>query len=210
MRIGLDFDNTIVCYDDAFHREAHREGLIEPEFPRSKRQIRDHLRATGREDDWTELQGRLYGERIASASPFPGVQSFLAACREDGVEVFIVSHKTRLPFRGPQVDLHEAAISWLKQQRIAGASDAPLTLSDCWFEETREKKFKRISSLGCTHFVDDLPEFLLDPAFPNGVERYLFAPGDDVPDVPCASVRSWIELTQLLFPAVSGCTDLPR
>ena len=59
MLIGLDFDNTIVRYDRLFHRLRRERGLIPDHLPVSKRAIRDHLRASGREEEWTELQGVL-------------------------------------------------------------------------------------------------------------------------------------------------------
>src|SRR4029079_9696971 len=61
MLIGLDFDNTIVRYDRLFHRLARKRGLIPDGIPVSKQAVRDHLRANGREADWTELQGMAYG-----------------------------------------------------------------------------------------------------------------------------------------------------
>ena len=50
-RIGIDFDNTIVCYDDVFHEVAREQGLIPNDLPANKGAVRDHLRAIGREDD---------------------------------------------------------------------------------------------------------------------------------------------------------------
>jgi hypothetical protein len=35
-----------------------------------------------------------------------------------------------------------------------------------FLEPTKADKLTRIATLGCTHFIDDLPEFLSDPGFP--------------------------------------------
>ena len=43
-KIGIDFDNTIVFYDDLFHKIATEEKLIPSNFPTSKVLIRDYLR----------------------------------------------------------------------------------------------------------------------------------------------------------------------
>ena len=43
MRIGVDFDNTIVCYDTLFHRLAVEEGLIPPDIPPRKEIGRAHV-----------------------------------------------------------------------------------------------------------------------------------------------------------------------
>jgi len=69
MIIGIDFDNTIVCYDRLFHKLALKRGLIPKSCPRVKEKIRDFLRKSGKEGDWTELQGRAYGPDILKAKP---------------------------------------------------------------------------------------------------------------------------------------------
>ena len=55
MRIGIDFDNTIACYDGVFHAAALERGLIPSELGRDKNSVRDHLNGAGRNDDFTEL-----------------------------------------------------------------------------------------------------------------------------------------------------------
>ena len=64
MRIGIDFDNTIVCYDDVFHKAASLQGLIPEGLPSSKNSVRDYLRKIGKEENWTRLQGTVYGSRM--------------------------------------------------------------------------------------------------------------------------------------------------
>ena len=41
MRIGLDFDNTIVTYDSLFHKVATEQGLVPASLPVSKLAVRD-------------------------------------------------------------------------------------------------------------------------------------------------------------------------
>ena len=64
MRIGIDFDNTIACYDGVFHAAALERGLIPADLGRDKNSVRDHLNGAGRKDDFTELQGYVYGARM--------------------------------------------------------------------------------------------------------------------------------------------------
>lgn len=174
--IGIDFDNTIVCYDDVFARVAVDLGLVPPGAATSKTAIRDHLRAAGQEDRWTELQGTIYGPRMPDAPPFPGVLEFFHACRAAGVPVAIVSHRTRFPYLGERHDLHAAARGWLVRQGFHSAAGIGLPEDRVFFEETKEAKLARIAALGCTHFIDDLPELLAHPLFPANVRRILFDP----------------------------------
>src|SRR6266513_186637 len=112
LRIGVDFDNTIVCYDDVFYLIALAEKLIPVELRPDKIAIRNHLRAIGQEDRWTAMQGLVYGERMAEAQPFPGVREFFSACAAKSVNVAIISHRTRQPIVGDPCDLHAAAFRW--------------------------------------------------------------------------------------------------
>jgi hypothetical protein len=198
--VGIDFDNTIVCYDDVFSRAALDEGLIPPGFPGGKGSVRDFLREGGREDDWTRLQGRVYGVEIREAPVFPGALEFAASCHARGVDVRIISHKTRHPVLGEPHDLHQAAQAWLEARGFYDGARTGLSRARVHFELTKGAKLARIGQSGCTHFVDDLPEFLLEPGFPAGVQRILFDPGADHP-VPTGlqRARSWSEVGQLVL-----------
>lgn len=203
--LGIDFDNTIVCYDALFHALALERGLIPRDLPATKAQVRDFLRAAGREEEWTRLQGIAYGPRIGDAAPFAGVIDFLRECRARAVPVRIISHKTRAPFLGEPHDLHEAARHWLRRYGVIDAPAAPLRAADVCLELTKQAKLARIAAVGCTHFVDDLPEFLTDPAFPAGVVRYLWDPSGDA-DLPTGVIRlrAWSALASELAREVAA------
>src|SRR5262249_32927807 len=109
MIVGVDFDNTIVCYDNLFHSAARERNLIPSDIPRNKTAIRDFLRKNGQEDQWTELQGYVYGDGMRDAEAFHGVAAFFTECKAAGIVTYIISHKTRYPFLGPKYDLHESS-----------------------------------------------------------------------------------------------------
>jgi len=195
--VGIDFDNTIVCFDTLFYRAAVEQSLIPVDLPTSKTAIRDHLRKAGREPAWTELQGYVYGVKIREANPFPGVLEFFIRCRERGWKAVVVSHKTRHPFLGPKYDLHEAARLWLQDH---GFGDAGLTPERIFLETAKEDKLHRIGTEGCRWFVDDLPEFLAEPAFPATATPVLFDPNDEYPDHRGPHrLQSWAEIGSLIL-----------
>ena len=199
VRIGVDFDNTVVCYDGVFRTVGVSSGILRADAPATKGAIRDSLREAGREDDWTRLQGEVYGPGMARATAFSGALEFFERCRREGVDVAIVSHRTRHPYLGERRDLHEAARDWCGQVGLA----ALLPADRIFFEETKQAKLTRIAALGFTHFVDDLPEFLAEPDFPDDTQRILFDPHGS----PAArslppgvwSVRSWAQLEAALL-----------
>ena len=143
--IGVDFDNTIVCYDALFHKVCRERDLIPPDVPVNKSDVRNFLRRIGREDAWTEMQGCVYGARMAEAQPFPGVKEFLRDCRSSGHQVNIISHKTRFPFRGEQHDLHRAALAWLEQESFFAGDGVGLSRDNVFFELTKAAKLDRIA-----------------------------------------------------------------
>jgi hypothetical protein len=198
MRIGIDFDNTIACYRTAFHRAAAARRLVPAEPVLSKNQVRDHLRRLGREDDWTELQGHVYGPGLADVEVFPGLVSCLKRLLASGATVFIISHKTRTPYRGPAFDLHAAARAWLEHQGFLALGGIGLPRENVFFELTLRDKLRRIATQGCTHFVDDLVELLSEPEFPDGTERILFDPEEAHVGGPFRRVGSWAELESWL------------
>lgn len=195
MIVGLDFDNTIVCYDGVFFAAAVEQGLL-PDGPAlTKEALRNLLREQGREDDWTRLQGFVYGPRMSLAKPYPGAKEFLARRKKDGVPVSIISHRTRTPYLGPKYDLFEAARGWLEAN---GFYDL-LPKERMHFEETKQAKLARIGSEGCTHFLDDLPEFLAEPAFPAAAKRILFDPARrHSAETRFGRVSAWDELEAAL------------
>lgn len=191
MRIGIDFDNTIACYDGVFYQAALERELIPASLSSSKSHVRDYLRKMGREDEWTKLQGYIYGDRMDLANPYPGVSSFFHHCQASGVETVIVSHKTKHPYLGPKYDLHQAAKSWLETQDFAP--------DRAFFELTLQEKLGRIGELHCDYFIDDLPELLAEKTFPSHVKKVLFDPTDSHPDTTgIMRVTSWRQILEVL------------
>ena len=194
MIVGIDFDNTIVCYDRAFHRAACEQGLIPLDIPATKEQVRDYLRNIGQEDEWTKLQGYVYGARMDTVVAFAGVVSCLRSFREQGIEVYIISHKTLYPFLGIPYNLHEAALNWLDTSGFL--DEAGLDIHHVFFELTKEEKLARIGAMGCSHFIDDLPEILYAEGFPESTVRMLFAPGSPGENQGVLTFTSWEEIAE--------------
>lgn len=200
MRIGLDFDNTIVCYDELFRRVALEQGVVPGETPASKLAVRDYLRRSGKEDVWTEMQGYVYGARMTEAKAYPGVLDVLKQLNADGHMLCIVSHKTRYPFLGPQYDLHAAARAWIAAN-LQFSPDQLINDGSIYFELTKADKLARIAILDCDLFIDDLPEILLAEQFPASTQRLLFDPeglSDGAMPEFISCIQSWYELPEWL------------
>ncbi|MDB5799570.1 MAG: haloacid dehalogenase-like hydrolase [Rhodocyclales bacterium] len=200
MRIGLDFDNTIVSYDALFHKVALEQNAIPPDTPVNKVAVRDSLRRIGEEEVWTAMQGYVYGARMDEAQAYDGVIAFMRAAKVAGHELFIVSHKTRHPFLGPQYDLHAAARGWI-DAHLCWDGVALLPAENLFFELTKQEKLARIDACGCDVFVDDLPEILVAEGFPEKVARLLFDPENHHAETASSGLRvfgNWQQLSEFL------------
>lgn len=196
MRIGIDFDNTIACYDGVFHAAALERGLIPADLGRDKNSVRDHLNGSGRKDDFTELQGYVYGARMDLVSPYPGFAEFVTAARAAGHDLFIVSHKTKHPILGPKHDMHAAARGFLTDRGLMGSAPGQIAPDRVFFELTKDEKVARAQALECELFVDDLPEILAMTGFPGGMRKVLFDPENQFATraVPYERRASWAEI----------------
>ena len=172
--LGLDFDNTLVRYDKLFHQLALEKSLIEESLPADKTAIRNYLRSQGQDEQFTLLQGEVYGLRILDAEPAEGMLNALGELHQRGIPMVLVSHKTQTPYKGPSYDLHQAAWSWLEKQGFFAPDGLGWSRDQVFFEESKQAKVARIEALCCTHYVDDLPEIL--EMIPNNIQAILYDP----------------------------------
>lgn len=202
--VGLDFDNTLACYDEVFPEVAADLGLVAGSWHGTKQQLRDLVRnLPNGEEMWQRIQGRVYGRYMHRAVLFPGAAEFLLRCRTRGIKVSIVSHKTLFGHFDPdKIPLRDAAIRWMDQNGFFSSAQFDLRREDVCFADTREEKLQQIRDRGCEIFVDDLVEVLAEPEFPGDVKKILYSPGAQqkvAPDIQtCAS---WKEIGQELFEA---------
>ncbi len=175
--VGIDFDNTLVSYDALIRRIAVERGLIAESADSGKKAVRDQIRLLpGGEIEWQKVQGLIYGPRMPEAQLMPGAEAFIRECRARRWPLYIVSHKTEFAgYDETKTNLRDAARAWMRAQGFFDAAGFGFEADQVFFEATRDAKIERIRALGCTHFIDDLEEVFLEPSFPAGVQRFLFA-----------------------------------
>jgi hypothetical protein len=196
IHLGLDFDNTLICYDQLFKEIALERGLISHEIKANKNVIRDFLRQMDREDDWTRLQGEVYGKHILRAIPYSGMKQSLEFLANLNIPLTIVSHKTKKPFLGESWDLHAAASSWLNKFGMHSSLGPNISREQTFFECTKQAKCSRIISAGCTHYIDDLPEIL--DMLPDTIIKIHFSPDGQLSNNKWLIMHSWSQLPMLL------------
>ena len=193
MIIGIDFDNTIACHDKSFRKVALNEGLSIDNGKKPKQVVKDFF--LGKENgnlEWTRIQGKIYGSDISSAELFDGFLPFLKEANSLGHKMFVISHRTRFPAWGEEIDLHKAALQWLSEKGVL-APDS-LSLKNCFFEISLEKKIERIERENCSIFIDDLEQILEHSGFPKKTQKVLF----DKKHSTLPSVMNWDEALKFL------------
>jgi hypothetical protein len=200
LRIGIDFDNTIIAYDDVFCAMAKSHGLIDAGFSGRKQAVRDAIRLLpDGEHAWQRLQGQVYGKGIGGATMAPGFTAFLRRCRREECAVAVVSHKTEYGHFDPEhVNLRQAALDWMAAQGLF-AGDHAIGPGSVYFEGTQAEKLRRIVALHLTHFIDDLEEVLTNPDFPPSVKRILFADGDGKGATSYVICPTWRDIEEEIF-----------
>ena len=178
LRIGIDFDNTMACYDQAFAEVAALMGFQSGHEVATKVIVKQIIQnSPGGDLLWQRLQGQVYGRHMLLAKVFAGVHEFICLAKMRGHEVFVVSHKTEFGhFDEEQVSLRGQAVLWLEKNKFFNANQLYLKKENVFFESTREDKIQRIHDLACTHFIDDLPEVFAEPQFPDHIQKILFSP----------------------------------
>lgn len=203
MIIGVDFDNTLVCYDEVFLRLGREAGLGGLADSDRQKAVREAARQSPEGDlAWQRLQGQAYGPRIQEAQAFEGALAFLTRCHAAGITTRIISHKTQFAGIDPTgTDLRMAAMAWMEGRGFFSPSTG-LEAKHFLFGATRQEKIAHIKALGCTHFVDDLEETFREPDFPRDVQGILFAPGTPSETPPGVWVcPSWANIEGRIFHA---------
>ncbi len=200
--IGIDFDNTIVSYNELIYSVARKRGLISVGVVKNKKEIRDTIRELpDGEIEWQRLQAFVYGKGMKNAALMDGVTDFFDLCKKLNAPRFIVSHKTQFASMDlERVDLRQTALQWMKTNKFFSKDGFGLALDNVYFKSTRQEKIDCIKTLRCSHFIDDLEETFLEESFPAHVEKILLSPqGTNINVKNIKVCRSWDQISDYFF-----------
>ena len=145
MLVGLDFDNTLARYDNAFAFEAKRQSLVPNEWLGTKQDLKNRLHAMENGDMlWQKIQGQVYGPSIHKAKLFPGVARFLLRCKLQDHTVFIVSHKTKYGHFDPtKTLLRQAALDWMQGKGFFDENEFAIHRENVFLQLHDEKRLEK-------------------------------------------------------------------
>ena len=194
-RLGLDLDNTLIDYTASCKFLAPNFGIDESLATRDV--IRRHLRHPDNDEEWQRFQSLLYTDWLDSALPASGAVELIRGCTNRGIEVFIVSHKTKSgPERFGARNLRAPALQWLTNHNLVPSL---IPKDHVFFTDSVDAKVESIATLRLDVFVDDLPEVLSHPMWPSSTLGLRFSStsvGDDTPHwcVDFPALNEWLGL----------------
>ena len=163
MIVGIDLDNTIIKYDNAFIEAAKFLNINIPGGGTNKIDLKKYCKSLNEgEIIWQKIQGLAYGKLLLkNAKLYTGVKRFIWRLKNKGHEIKIISHKTKFGhFDEEKNSLREIASEFLKNNKIISC-DYPL-VNDVFFLNTRNEKVEKIVSEKVEIFIDDLKEVIFD------------------------------------------------
>ena len=201
MRIGIDIDNTIICYDRVFAHVAMGQGFSVHRNA-SKNDVKKWFHERDMQRAFTLLQGEVYGKFIDLASLFDGVLAFIDVAKRAGCHLFLVSHKTRYPLVGEKFDLHKSASRFLIDNKVISQyNDLGIHPNNVFFEPTLAGKIHRIAALNLDFFIDDLLQVFQHSNFPKKTNFMHFS--QDLPKTALtdefSAFANWKQILSFLF-----------
>jgi hypothetical protein len=197
MIVGFDFDNTIINYTNSFIKLSRKKNLVPEDKNKDKISIRNYLREKNIEDQWTILQGEVYGKNIMDAEIYKDVLEAFEYLLKNNIKIKIISHKTKYPYIGEKVDLRLSAFRWIEDRILNKIQNRNFSKSDIFFENTIAEKINKIKELSCDIYVDDLPEIL--DQLPKKIQKILFSPIYNIQENYNFKVmKSWSEFYDII------------
>tara|TARA_B100000886_G_scaffold339847_1_gene306651 strand:+ start:1089 stop:1709 length:621 start_codon:yes stop_codon:yes gene_type:complete len=174
MVIGFDFDNTIIDYSNSFKILAKKKKYNKINSNLDKNSLKDFLIKNKKQNEWTIIQGEVYGKYITRAELYKGFIKLFRYLLKKNIKIFIVSHKTKYPYLGKKINLRKEARKWIQKNIIYKNKIFNFSMKNVYFENSIEKKINRIVKLKCNIFIDDLPQIL--NLLPKNIIKFLFNP----------------------------------
>lgn len=174
VRVGIDLDNTLIDYRDAFLKIAKDLKIDSAGIPGgalSRESFKDYLvKKYGNDKEWQRVQSLVYSEGLAWARPSKGALEFLKEMKALSVQVYVVSHKSKVSHFDPSKEFWEPARKFISEY----FGDF---ITQYYFEETQAEKIARIQELQLDFYLDDLSEITEHREFPKSTQGIKFESG---------------------------------
>lgn len=161
IKLGIDLDNTIICYDELIYKLAKNKfsKLNLNKNLKSKNIIKSEIINKYNNEEWTKLQGLIFSEKLKYASLFDDFYNAIEELK-NYYDIYIISHKTKYPSIGKKINLRNASKKFLKNNNISYCKNELIKSENIFFANTKKEKIEIIKKNKIDIFIDDLDEIL--------------------------------------------------
>jgi hypothetical protein len=196
IRIGLDFDNTIVNYDRVFHFLAKKKYKLSS-LHNTKKEIRKKIINLKGERSWMAMQGQAYGKHMYKAEMSLGFKNFLHRAIINDSKIFIISHKTEFGhFDKSKTNLRKKSYEWIAKN-INKNEKIKINKKNIFFLSSISSKINKIKELKLNYFIDDLELILNDKDFPKSTTKILY--NTPTKNNSFVNYINWREISHYIF-----------
>ena len=165
-KIGIDLDNTIINYNNAFTKFLKKKKIHLKEINRDK--IKKISNENPKIINWTYAQEEIYGKYIKYAKLFSYYKSFEKFAIKNKFKLYIISHKTRLSEYSKKYDLRKVANLWLKK-------NLKKKKYKIFFLNSITEKLNKIKTINPDFYIDDLEKILINKRLPKKIKKIHFS-----------------------------------
>ena len=166
LRIGIDLDNTIINYGNAFQKINYK--FFDDNKKINKKRLKIKIEKIFKNKGWSIIQEIIFGKYITYCQPYSGFSNFYQKNKKKNNLLYIVSHKTRLSEYSKKYQIRDKAKSWIFK------NIKNIKKNEIFFEKTLKDKVKRIKKLKLDFFIDDMYQVLTDKEFDRNCQKILF------------------------------------
>ncbi|MBC8226214.1 MAG: hypothetical protein H8E74_03635 [Gammaproteobacteria bacterium] len=205
MKIGIDLDNTIISYNEAFLSIAKKQRFIDKNIYGSKQEIKEIIQNNHKgEIIWQKLQGLVYGKYIDEAKIYQGFKRFVWRCYFQNISVYVISHKTEFGHQDKEnIPLRKAALNFLKSNELITDIDGRF-FKEIHFTSTREEKIDKINEYQFDWFIDDLQEVICHKNINHTTNKILFSNTKNMLSNNSISLSSWEQIEKRILGPLSN------
>lgn len=194
--VGIDLDNTVLSYDKLLRKLAIEMDYADQACPKRPKDIRLALRTYANneiegEKRWQKLQDMVYNTRIDDAEIDPYFKAAVAAIRDLGGTVALITQKEENLELPPSQQLRDKVMETLRKRKFFEHEGYDLKEENVHFCRTFGEKIAKIRELRLETYIDDRAEIFEHPLFPK--RTFGIRLGEAIPKV--FSVQSWPEIT---------------
>jgi len=167
IKIGLDFDNTVINYNKIYIFFNKRLNLKIAKNKINKNTVKRKIIENYSEHYWTFVQEEIYGKFLHMIHPDVNFKDFILKLKKKKVKFYIISHKTKYSEFSKKYKLRNEALHWINKN----ISYYKFNVN---FFDTAQEKINFIKKENIHYHIDDLYDIFENKNFNKNCKKIFF------------------------------------